>query len=143
MNEGGLVICGTGFTITEIALVTTTSAGPVENLIWEGSEFINWTAMQALAWGGYDWSTVSPGTVLVAHFELDPNAEYWQIRFGNGSWAALPSTAGLAADGNIPLEPGMTSWEFELAEADINALVNEGGLVMTGANYTITAIGLK
>ena len=143
VNEGGLVICGTGFTITEIALVTTTSAGPVENLIWEGSEFINWTGMQALAWGGYDWSTVSPGTVLVAHFELDPNAEYWQIRFGNGSWAALPSTAGLAADGNIPLEPGMTSWEFELAEADINALVNEGGLVMTGANYTITAIGLK
>ena len=37
----------------------------------------------------------------------------------------------------------MTSWEFELAEADINALVNEGGLVMTGANYTLTGIGLK
>ena len=143
VNQGGLVICGTGFTITEIALVTTTSAGPVENLIWEGSEFINWTGMGALSWGGYDWTTVAAGTVLVAHFELDATADYWQLRFGNGSWAALPSTAGLAPDGNIPLEPGMTSWEFELAEADINALVNEGGLVMTGANYTLTGIGLK
>ena len=39
--------------------------------IWTGSAALNWNAMQDLAWGGYDWSTVKPGTVLTAYFELD------------------------------------------------------------------------
>ncbi|MBR5498961.1 MAG: hypothetical protein IKV75_02220 [Bacteroidales bacterium] len=119
-----------------------------ETFIWEGSEALNWTGMQALAWGGYDWSTVEAGTVLVAYFDLDPSQEYWQVRFANGSWTSLPSGVEIATslgqgDGNIPMSLGMDKYEITLTEADLNCLVNEGGLVMTGANYTLKGIALK
>ena len=141
VENGGLVVCGTGFTITEIALVTTESAGPQETAIWEGSSTVTWDggAVDALSWGGYDWSTVEAGTILCAHYTID-DAEGC-IRFGNGSWTSLPSLAGLAADGNLPLQDG--GYEFELTQADLDELVNNGGLVVCGTGYTITQIGLK
>ena len=110
--------------------------------IWEGEVALNWSGMQDLAWGGYDWSTVKPGTVLTAYFTL-AEADYWQVRFGNGSWASLPS--GLEAapgEGNIPMTPGTTYYAIKLTAADIDMLVNQGGLVMTGANYTLTKLTL-
>ena len=127
-----------------------TVATPIEvqlerviNTIWEGSEPIHWGGMNALSWGGYDWSTVPVGAVLTASFVLDSDQEYWQIRFGNGSWASLPS--GLAAapgEGNIPLTAGATCYSIKLTAADLDCLVNQGGLVMTGTNYTLTKLEL-
>ena len=128
---------------------TETVATPIEvgleldiKTIWEGEMSINWTGMQDLAWGGYDWSTVKPGTVLTAYFTL-AEADYWQVRFGNGSWNSIPSgLATGAADGNIPMTEGATYYSIKLTKEDLNVLVNEGGLVMTGANYTITSLTL-
>ena len=111
--------------------------------IWKGSEHLVWSGMQTLAWGGYDWSTVKPGTVLTAYFILDETADYWQVRFGNGSWASLPSGLEVApGEGNIPMTAGTTYYSLKLTAADIDMLVNNGGLVMTGANYTLTEITL-
>lgn len=110
--------------------------------IWEGSAALNWSGMTDLSWGGYDWSTVKPGTVLTAYFTL-AEADYWQVRFGNGSWGSLPS--GLEAapgEGNIPMTAGATYYALTLTAADIDMLVNQGGLVMTGANYTLTKLTL-
>ena len=142
VNAGGLVICGAYWTITEVALVTTEGGGPVEETIWEGSVAIgNWDgSMGALSWGGFDWSTVAPGTILCAHYTVtDP--ENGCIRFGNGSWQSIPSLAGLAPDGNLPLQEG--GHEVELTQADIDELVANGGLVICGAYFTITSVGLK
>ncbi|MBO4469351.1 MAG: hypothetical protein J5740_03085 [Bacteroidales bacterium] len=142
VNAGGLVICGAYWTLTEVALVTVEAAGPQEKTIWEGETVVgNWDNSNGeLSWGGYDWSTVEAGTTLVAHFTTsDENAV---MRFGNGSWASLPSLAGLAEDGNIPVA-GLTSYEFELTADDLDQLVNAGGLVVCGAYWTLTAIGLK
>ena len=111
--------------------------------IWTGNEHLVWSGMQTLAWGGYDWSTVKPGTILTAYFTLDETADYWQVRFANGSWSSLPS--GLEAapgEGNIPMTPGTTYYSIKLTAADVDMLVNQGGLVMTGANYTLTEITL-
>ncbi len=108
--------------------------------IWEGSMYISWSGMSDLSWGGYDWSTVKPGTVLTAYFDLDPAFDWWQVRFGNGSWSSIPS--GMAAGDNIPMVAGATYYSLTLTADDINALVNEGGLVMTGTNYTITKLTL-
>ena len=111
--------------------------------IWTGNEHLVWSGMQTLAWGGYDWSTVKPGTILTAYFTLDESADYWQVRFANGSWSSLPS--GLEAapgEGNIPMTPGTTYYSIKLTAADVDMLVNQGGLVMTGANYTLTEITL-
>ena len=106
--------------------------------IWEGSMYISWSGMSDLSWGGYDWSTVKPGTVLTAYFDLDPSFDYWQVRFGNGSWSSIPS--GMAAGDNIPMTAGATYYSLTLTADDIKALVNEGGLVMTGTNYTLTKL---
>jgi hypothetical protein len=102
--------------------------------------------MQDLAWGGYDWSTVKPGTVLTAYFTLH-ETDYWQVRFGNGSWNSIPSGVEIASslgqgDGNIPMTAGATYYTIKLTAADIDMLVNQGGLVMTGANYTLTKLTL-
>ena len=114
--------------------------------IWEGEASLVWSGMQDLAWGGYDWSTVKPGTILTAYFTLH-EADYWQVRFANGSWASIPSGVEIASslgqgDGNIPMTAGATYYAIKLTAADINMLVNEGGLVMTGANYTLTKLTL-
>jgi len=110
--------------------------------IWEGEVALNWSGMQDLAWGGYDWSTVKPGTVLTAYFTL-AEADYWQVRFGNGSWASLPTGVEIAGgEGNIPMTAGATYYAIKLTAADIDMLVNQGGLVMTGANYTLTKLTL-
>ena len=111
--------------------------------IWEGEAYLNWSGMTDLSWGGYDFSTVKPGTVLTAYFNLDEAQTYWQVRFGNGSWASIPS--GLEAapgEGNIPMTPGTTYYAIKLTAADIDTLVNQGGLVMTGANYTLIKLTL-
>ena len=110
--------------------------------IWEGEASLNWSGMQDLAWGGYDWNTVKPGTILTAYFTLH-EADYWQVRFANGSWASLPTGVEIAGgEGNIPMTAGATYYAIKLTAADIDMLVNQGGLVMTGANYTLTKLTL-
>ena len=110
--------------------------------IWEGEASLNWSGMQDLAWGGYDWSTVKPGTILTAYFTLH-EADYWQVRFANGNWASLPTGVEIAGgEGNIPMTAGATYYAIKLTAADIDMLVNKGGLVMTGANYTLTKLTL-
>jgi len=142
VNAGGLVICGAFWTLTEVSLVTLGSAGPQETPIWEGNSTVTWNggAVTDLSWGGYDWSTVAAGTILCAHYTID-DPEGGCIRFGNGSWASIPSLAGLAADGNLPLQEG--GHEVVLTDEDLAVLVNEGGLVVCGTGFTITQIGLK
>lgn len=127
--NGGLVICGAFFTITKITLSI------LENTIWSGSFALgSWAAgMQDLAWGGYDWSTVAAGTTLKLYYEVDSSVGYINIRFGNGSWAALPSTQGWGPDGNASPDPSETSIKTVLTDADMEQLRTAGGLVICGA----------
>lgn len=127
--NGGLVICGAFFTVTKITLSI------LENTIWSGSFSLgSWAAgMQDLAWGGYDWSTVAAGTTLKLYYEVDSSVGYINIRFGNGSWAALPSTQGWGPDGNASPDPSETSIKTVLTDADMEQLRTAGGLVICGA----------
>lgn len=128
-------------------------ADPIEVLleqaikdIWTGSVTVGaWdTSMNALSWGGYDWSTVSAGTELIVHYLINPAGDYHQIRAGNGSWAALPTwktLPGSDGDGNVPVtEDGYLS--IKLTDADLNELVSNGGLVLCGAFFTVTKVQL-
>ena len=108
--------------------------------IWEGEMFIDWTGMTDLT--GWDpetsfWAGVKPGTVLTVYYTTKPDADYWSLRIGNGSWVAIPSTGG-----DISIDPNSTYYSVKLTKDDLNALVNEGGLVVTGANYTLTKVTL-
>lgn len=143
VNAGGLVLCGANFIVTEVQLVSDILQ---ERIIWAGSLTIGgWdTSMGDLSWGGYDWSTVSAGTDLIVHYQINPAGDYHQIRAGNGSWTALPgwkTLPGSDGDGNVPVsEDGTLS--ITLTDADLYELVNNGGLVLCGAFYTVTAVGL-
>ena len=98
--------------------------------------------LSALAYGGFDWSTVAAGTILCAHYTIDEGVEGGCIRFGNGNWTSIPSLAGLAQDGNLPLVEGGVH-EVELTAEDLAFLVENNGLVICGNGYTITSVGLK
>ena len=127
--NGGLVICGAYFTITKITLSI------LETTIWSGTFALgSWAAgMGDLSWGGYNWATVSAGTTLKLYYEVDASVDYINIRFGNGSWAALPSTQGWGPDGNASPDPSETTIKTVLTDADMNELINNGGLVICGA----------
>ena len=137
--NGGLVITGQFFKLTEVALVT--AGGSTGKTIWEGSHAIDWggsdedhKCVKALAYGGFDWSTVEAGTTLALEFER--TADEVQIRLGNGSWVALPGT-------EDPFKPEGTSLEVELTQAMLDEMVANGGLVITGQGYTLTTVILK
>lgn len=111
-----------------------------ETTIWEGNTSIgNWDgSMSALSWGGYDWSTVSAGTYMTIYITNRPDvADYSQLRIGNGSWAALPGTSD-----PYSLDNSTTAVQIVLTQAMIDELVNNGGLVLCGAYWTVTKITL-
>ena len=140
VDNGGFVLCGDGYTVTSIDLIELI---PQETTIWSGSSTVTWAggAVTSLSWGGYDWSTVKAGTAIIAHYSIDDPSG--AIRFGNGSWASIPSGIPLGdAEGNISLPEGSTSFSITLTEEDIQFLVGNGGFVLCGTGYTVTSIGL-
>lgn len=119
-------------------------ATEVENVIWQGLFSANWNGMDDLSWGKFDWSTVEVGWKLKAYFTFAEGVDYAQMRFGNGSWASLPDADMGYKEGNIDL---FTEFPDGVAEITITAamkeaLINEGGLVMTGANYILNKLTL-
>lgn len=137
--NGGLVVCGAYFTIKKITLSI------LETVIWSGNFALgNWAqGLQDLSWGGYDWSQVAAGTTLKLYYDVDPSVGYINIRFGNGSWAALPSTLGWGNEGNASPDPSETSIKTVLTAADLEQLNNAGGLVICGAGIICKKIVLQ
>ena len=139
VNAGGLVVCGAYFTVSKITLSI------LEEVIWSGNFALgSWAAgMDELSWGRYDWSQVSAGKTLKLYYEVDPSVGYINIRFGNGSWAALPSTQGWGPDGNASPDPSETSIKTVLTADDMDQLLNAGGLVICGAGIICKKVVLQ
>ena len=139
VNNGGLVICGAYFTINKITLSI------LETTIWSGNFALgSWAqGLQDLSWGGYDWSQVTAGTTLKLYYEVDASVGYINIRFGNGSWSALPSTLGWGSDGNASPDPSETSIKTVLTADDLDQLNNAGGLVICGAGIICKKVVLQ
>lgn len=113
-----------------------------ERPIWSGSKVVgNWdTSMGDLSWdNGKDiWSAVQPGQVMSIYVTMNEGAGYSQIRVGDGNWNALPGTSdpyNLTADDKVI--------RITLTEDMVNTLVNNGGLVLCGANFTVTSVTLS
>ncbi len=137
--NGGLIITGCSYTLKKVTLRTVI---PMDVAIWEGEFTLEWNGMNDLSWGKYDWSGAKAGTVLTAYFK--DVAAGAQLRFGNGSWDALPSTLALGyKDGNIPIAEGETSYSITLTQEDVDMLNGSGGLVMTGTALTLVKITVK
>lgn len=118
----------------------------ITTVIWTGAFSAGkWDqGFQTLAWGGYDWSQVTPGTELVVTFGVDPAVGYCQMRFANGNWAALPGTTELEGsdkDGNISMPNDAKEYRLVLTQAMIDKLT-ENGLVICGAGFILTKVAL-
>lgn len=113
-----------------------------EYTIWTGKTTIgNWdVSMSELAYGGFDWTEVKAGQILTAYLTMNEGAEYAQIRFGNGDWGALPSTSDV-----INIDPSDEKISITLTEEDLDQLQHNehNGLVLCGANYTVTKVTLS
>lgn len=107
------------------------------NVIWSGDwECGSWNGWDNLAWGKYDWSTVSAGTELVISYKLDEAETYWQMRVGDGNWDALPGT-------EDPYDlAGTNELRITLTEEMLSVL-NNSGLVLTGCYYILNSVGLS
>ncbi len=110
--------------------------------IWSGKTVVgDWDgSMGALSWdGGKDlWPTVKVGQVMSIYLTKNAGADYAQLRVGNGNWAALPGTSD-----PYEITDDVTVVRITLTEAMINELVNKGGLVLCGANFTVTSVTLS
>ncbi len=147
ISATGISFRGFWFTITKVEIIgeiVTPPATGDENFIWEGSKHLSWDGMGDLSWGGYDWTTVTAGTILTAYYELDSDQTYWQIVFAKADgWKPLPSSESIVEGGVIGLEAGSDKYEFTLTEDDVNDLINGQGLVINGTNFTLTGLSLK
>lgn len=106
--------------------------------IWTaGFDCSGWNGNQELAWGGYDWSTVKPGTIL--RFELESTkaeGEWFCISLRHGtSWGALAGVPGQYDSPENPLDVVLT-------QEILDDLVANGGLVITGDGYHLSRVCL-
>lgn len=139
-SETAIVINGKVAIINKIALEY---ENPSETTIWENSWAPgNWGGNQDLAWGGYDWSTVKAGSVLrlyVTPEVANPAEDWWcvALRHGNG-WGMLPAPCpdqwGQPVSGVV---------ELELTQGILDDLITNSGLVITGADYTLTKVTIE
>lgn len=140
VNAGkGIVIQGYAATIKKVYYTIEGEDTPAELVIWEGSfDNTGWSGNQDLAWGGYNWSSVTPGQILTIYGSpVDPTAGWWCISLRVGdSWGNL---AGVPAQYDNP----SAFTEVELSQETIDHLVSANGLVLTGTGYIITKITLK
>ena len=148
--NNGLIIQGDNYTMTRIEAI----AGPedsgdesAEIVLWEGENYITWAngnAVQALAYGGYDWSKVAPGTILKVYFTAEDGASL-RIAKGDG-WAGIPgfmARPGYNAEYDlVSVNSSTTSYSMTITEEDIDVLVNGSGLVVFGDKITVTKIVL-
>ena len=136
MGDGKIILVQHDNYSIETDKVSMYSEAP-ELTLWTGSTYIgNWSGSMAdLSWGGFDWSTIKPGQVLTVYLTPDMSEGWSQIRVGNGSWAALPGTSDVNA-----LSAEDTKFSVTLTQAMIDEMVNNGGLVICGAFFTVTKV---
>lgn len=111
-------------------------------VIWSGSwDCGNWSGNEDLSWGKYDWSSVdlSAGAVsLVFELEQDFSAGWWQLslRHGDG-WGELPEQV------FVDMTSGQTVVEVPLTQVNLDDLIANGGLIITGCSYTLKKVTLR
>ncbi len=135
VKAAGIIIQGSDVKFTKIEILEEI---PQETVIWTGSfDAGGWAGNQDLAWGGFDWSTVEAGQKLIFYLTQDASQTWWQLSLRHGKdWGELPEKI------FVEMEKGQTRVEVELSQTNLDDIVANGGLVITGCYYTLTEIAL-
>lgn len=136
-SDNAIIVSGKNCTINKITIEWEIS---LETTIWSGSwDSGNWGGNQDLAWGGYDWSSVKPGQIMRLYLNQTDLSDAWfclSLRHGQ-DWGNIGGP--IPAQYDTPASP----LEVVLDEYVVNDLVSNGGLVITGANYTLTKVTIE
>lgn len=125
----GIIIQGQNWIMNKISIIVIT---PTAETIWEGNiNMGNWAGFLQLPKDL--WGKAAIGKKLKLTYSLDPAGTYWQIMLKNWSWGDVKK---------IDLEAGSTSVEVEITQ-DILDLMMADGIILQGANYTITKVELE
>lgn len=131
----GFIIQGSDITFTKIEIVQEI---PQEKTIWKGTFAAgSWGGNQDLAWGGFDWSTVKAGQKLIFTLTQDTAQTYWQfsLRHGEG-WGELPEKV------FEEMTESQTRVEVVMTQTNLDDLIANGGMVITGCYYTLTEVAV-
>lgn len=136
-SDNAVIIQGHDCTVNKITIEWEIS---LEETIWTGPwECAGWNGNQDLAWGGFDWSTVKPGTVMRLYCTpTKAEGEWWctDIRVADG-WNAF-STGSHQLD-----SPAGGVAEYVLGETEVQELQQKNGLVITGDGFILNKITLE
>lgn len=132
-SDTGMVVQGAGLIVNKVTVYYEIS---LEVTIWDkGFTIGNWDGCQDLAWGAFDWTTVSVGQTLTFYYEpSEAAAGGWyclSLRVGD-AWGALN---GVPGQYDNPVEV-----KVELTEEILTHLQTANGLVMTGANCVVKKV---
>lgn len=131
-----MVIQGEGTIVSKVHIEWENS---LETVIWDaGWTCSGWSGNQDLAWGGYDWSTVRPGTIMRLYTTSTVGDDWWciSLRHADG-WANLPDP--IPSQYDNPSSP----LEVMLTKEVLDDLVANNGLVITGSEYRLDKITLE
>lgn len=139
MGDGKVVLTQHANWSVESAKIEMYSDAP-ETTLWSGTFVCNeWDGMQDLAWGGFDWTTIKPNTQLIIYYKKN-NPGAWaciSLRHGD-NWGNLPSPI----PGQYDLDDDEGKLVVTLTQAVLNDIIANHGLVVTGANFTMTKIAI-
>lgn len=132
-SDTGMVVQGEGLIVNKVTVYYEIS---LEVTIWDkGFTIGNWDGCQDLAWGAFDWTTVSVGQTLTFYCEpSEAAAGGWyclSLRVGD-NWGALN---GVPGQYDNPVEV-----KVELTEEILTHLQTANGLVITGANCVVKKV---
>lgn len=109
-----------------------------EQAIWVG-EFVcsSWNGNQDLAWGGFDWTTVAANTPVKFYYKKNNPGVWGCISLRHGQdWGALPEP--IPGQYDLDADEGILSVTFP--QNVLDDIIANGGLVITGDNFTLTKI---
>ena len=136
MTDGKMELIQNGFISATISFMMYSEGG--EQTLWAG-EFVcsGWGGNQDLAWGGYDWTTVAANTTVKFYYKKNNPGNWGCISLRHGdSWGNLPDPI----PGQYDLEEDEGVLTVIFTQDVLTDIIANGGLVITGDNYTLTKI---
>ncbi|MCF0203391.1 MAG: acetylxylan esterase, partial [Bacteroidaceae bacterium] len=130
LKEGGLIVCGAGYTLTSVELEKGAGSAGYENAVWIGKSVIDWNTGTSATIDKSSFVNAKVGDILRIKFsDLESGAAG---HICTGDWKDMPdATDYVSLSGKY--------YEYTITAAMLEKL-QENGMIVTGVGYTLTSI---